>query len=279
MNPIRCISTENPANAVDHRVCLNHMKHTFTQPPSGARGKRAAFTLIELLVVIAIIAILAAMLLPALAKAKAAAQRTQCINNLKQIMLGTVMYVDDNNGKYFNRNDNIRWPAVLYPYYGKNTNVLVCSTDLAKGTPYTLPATALPDAFPDASPRSYIMNGWNDVFPGATIITMKENLMRTPSLTIVYGEKKHSPPAGDFWMDIGLTGVGGTGNNIIDMIQHARHGSTKPSTSGGSNFAFGDGHVQYMKFGTTVWPECMWACQPVNRALYKIPVTQLNLND
>lgn len=276
MNPVRCISTENPANPVDHRVCLNHMKHTFTQPPSGARGKRAAFTLIELLVVIAIIAILAAMLLPALAKAKAAAQRTQCINNLKQIMLGTVMYVDDNNGKYFVRNDTIRWPAVLYPYYGKNTNVLVCSTDLAKGPPYTLGT----GTGPDGAARSYIMNGWDDVFPGSPVdTTMRENLMRTPSMTIVYAEKKHSPPSGDFWMDIGLGGAGGTGNNLIDMIQYARHGSTKPSTSGGSNFTFGDGSVRYMKFGTTVWPECMWACQPVNRALYKVPVTQLNLND
>ena len=76
-------------------------------PTVSPRNSERAFTLIELLVVIAIIAILAAMLLPALTRAKASAIQTKCLSNLKQLNLAMTLYCADNRDKTPARNSVI----------------------------------------------------------------------------------------------------------------------------------------------------------------------------
>ena len=79
--------------------------------PLGGPRFRLGFTLIELLVVIAIISILAALLLPALSRARAQARSTQCISNLRQLYLANVMFASENKGRYCPGAPDMYWGA------------------------------------------------------------------------------------------------------------------------------------------------------------------------
>jgi prepilin-type N-terminal cleavage/methylation domain-containing protein/prepilin-type processing-associated H-X9-DG protein len=246
---------------------------------SGARGPKAgacrAFTLIELLVVIAIIAILAAMLLPALARAKETAKRISCLNNVAQLSVASQIYVGDNQGTYPPRSNTDRWPDKFFDSYGKNAKLLLCPSEVTNSP---LTSSSGDSNVADTAPRSYFINGWNDYFatnnpandPSGLNLgdQIKETAILYPSDTLLFGEK--TAGHGDYYMDLN---EGAAGNDFEGILNQSSHDATPGdrvagSGSGGSNYAFTDGSAHFIKFPDALEPSNLWADSDGSRESY-----------
>jgi len=237
--------------------------------------KPHAFTLIELLVVIAIIAILAALLLPALSRAKIKAMGATCMSNQKQLALGWTMYTGDNQGRLIGFDPSVLPTSGIVPWcwqaapttpsippnatpedkqmiklqaaykqgglyqYAPNVNVLHCPADRRALSPVNLNTTQPPGSFAWGSYSG--AGGMNGVSWNASVMITKESSIFHASQRYLWVEE--NDPRGESvgaWVIDAKNPPNWTGSAFVDGPA-AWHGGT-------STFSFADGHAEMHKW-------------------------------